>query len=189
MLSFSELRPGVIFIKDGQPHIVLEYLHVKKQQRRPVAQLKLKNLITGKVQEYTAHNNESFEEANLEKKTAEFIYSNRGECWFRDPEKASERFSVSEDIVGDNVGYLKEGAQVLLINFQDEIIGIEPPPKVELKVIEAPPNIKGSTADGGNKKVRVETGLEVKTPLFIEVGDIIKVNTQTGEYAERAEKG
>ena len=188
MLTFSDLRPGVVFIKDGQPYVVLEYLHVKKQQRRPVAQLKLKNLVTGKVQEHTAHQSDVFEEAEIEKSPAEFIYSKKDEFWFKDPDDPSKRFDIKEDMVGDGKKYLKEGFQINTIKFKGEIIGIELPLKVDLEVVEAPPNIKGSTADGGTKKVTTETGVEVKTPLFIEEGDIIRINTSTGEYVERVGK-
>lgn len=185
MLSFSDLKPGVTFTKDGQPYVVLEYLHVKKQRGAPIAQLKIKNLITGKNQDITAHQSDKFEEAIVNKKTVEYIYSNKGESWFRDPEDPSKRFNISDEILGQDILFLKEGTQVYAIEFQDEVINIELPPKVELKVVEAPPNIKGNTSDGGNKKVKLETGLEVNTPLFIEAGNVIRISTQTGEYSDR----
>ena len=186
--SYNNLKPGVEFTKDGEPYKVLEYEFVRMQQRKPVAQLKIRSLISGKVSNYTAHSNDSFEEAGIEKVQAEFIYSKRGEFWFKNPEDPSDRFMIAENIIGSAKNYLKSELNVYILKFGDRIINIELPIKIDLEVTEAPPNIKGSTADGGTKTVKTETGLEVKTPLFIERGDIIRVNTEKGEYTERAEK-
>lgn len=197
MLSYNDLKPGITFIKDGEPYRVLDYSFVRMQQRKPVAQLKIKNLISGKVTDYTAHPGREYEEAEIEKVPAKFIYrkkpqgpqqsSVRGgdEFWFRNPEDASDRFMIKEEIIGNAQNYLKEGLEVVALKFKDKIINIDLPVKVELKVTEAPPSIKGSTAQGGTKKVTTETGFEVNTPLFIEVGDVIRINTEKGEYVER----
>ncbi len=190
MLSYNELKPGVTFVKDGQPYVVLDYQHVKKQRGKPVVQLTIKNLITGKALGYTAHQNDSFEEAEVEKHSAEFIYrrylpDGRQEFWFRSPDNSSDRFSVPENIIGKSSCYLKDKLLVQLIRFKGEVVGVELSPKVDLLVTEAPPNIKGNTADSGTKTVITETGLKVMTPLFIDRGDVIRVNTSTGEYTER----
>ncbi|MEX1014643.1 MAG: elongation factor P [Candidatus Paceibacterota bacterium] len=188
MLSYNDLKPGIEFIKDGNPYAVLDYLHVKKQRGKPVVQLKIKNLISGKVIDYTARQNENFEDANIEKIPAEFIYENRGEYWFKDPKNPSKRFSINEEIIKEDKYYLKEGIKLTAIEFKNEIINIELPVKVDLLVTEAPPNIKGNTTDGGTKQIKLETGLKINAPLFIERGDTVKVNTQKGEYAERVNK-
>lgn len=188
MLSYNDLKPGVTFIKDGQPYKVLEYNFVRMQQRKPVAQLKIKNLISGKVINYTAQQNESFEEAEIEKAPAEFIYSRRGEYWFRNSENPSDRFFINETILGDAKNFLKEKTVVNIVKFKNKPIAVEVPIKVDLKVIEAPPGIRGNTAEGGTKTVTTETGFKVSVPLFIEEGDIIRINTENGEYVERVKK-
>lgn len=189
MLGYNELKPGIIFIKDEHPYKVLTYQFVRKQQRKPVTQLKLKNLATGKVQEYTAHQNEKFEEVEMEEMTAVFIYKNRGEYWFHESGKPGERFNITEETLGNAGDYLKENTEVKTYKFKGTIINIEPPIKVKLKVAEAPPAVKGNTAQGGTKQVVLETGLKTNVPLFIEKDDVILINTETGEYAERVEKG
>ncbi|MEX2436918.1 MAG: elongation factor P [Candidatus Paceibacterota bacterium] len=185
MLNFSDLKKGTEFVKDGQPFVVLDYLHVKKQRGAPVAQLKIKNLITSKTQDVTAHQSDKFEEAVINKISVEFVYEHRGSFNFKDPKNPSNRFDIDEEVIGDNKNYLKEGVEVKAVKFNGEIVNIELPVKVDLKVTEAPPSIKGSTADGGTKVVTTETGLKVNAPLFIEQGDVIRVNTEKNEYVER----
>jgi elongation factor P len=188
MLSYNELKIGARFVKDGEPYEVLEYSFVRMQQRKPVAQLKIKNLISGKVLPYTAHQKENFEEAEIEQTPVQFIYHNRGEYWFHEIGKPANRFSLKDDIIGDAGGYLKQNSEVRAFKFGDKIINIEPPIKVELKVTEAPPAVRGNTAQGGTKTAVLETGAKVNVPLFINTGDVIRVNTKTGEYTERADK-
>jgi len=188
MLSYNELRVGTLFIKDGQPYEVLEYAFVRMQQRKPVAQLKIKNLITGKVQSYTAHQNETFEEAEIEIIPANFIYKHRGQFWFTEINNPKNRFVLEEKVIGESIHYLKPNIEIKAFKFKDKIINIELPIKIDLKVIEAPPAVRGDTAQGGTKTVTLETGVKVNVPLFINEGDIIRINTQTGEYVERVEK-
>ena len=177
-----------MFERDGEPYVVLEYQHVKKQRGKPIVQLKIKNLISGKVSDYTAHQNESFEEAEIKRMSAQFIYHHRGEYWFKNPDDPSNRFSLEEKTIGGTKLYLTPNLEVQLLQFKGTTIGIELPIKVYLKIIEAPPSIRGNTADSGTKSVTTETGLKVTTPLFIEQGDVIRVNTEKGEYVERVEK-
>lgn len=188
MLSYNELKVGMLFIKDGQPYEVLEYAFIRMQQRKPVAQLKIKNLITGKSQNYTAHQNESFEEAEIEIVPVMFIYHNKGQYWFHEVGKPSGRFFLTDEVVGEAGQYLKQNTEVKAFKFGDKIINIELPIKVDLEVTEAPPAVRGDTAQGGTKAVTLETGVKVNVPLFISEGDIVRVNTQTGDYVERAEK-
>ena len=189
MLSYNELKVGTVFIKDGAPYEVLEYQFVRMQQRKPVAQLKIKNLVSGKVQNYSAHQNESFEEAEIEITPVNFIYHNKGEYWFHETGNPKARFMLTDEIVSDAGLYLKPNTEIKAFKFKDRTINIEPPIKVDLKVIEAPPAIKGDTAQGGTKTVTLETGAKINVPLFINEGDIVRINTQTGEYVERMEKG
>lgn len=194
MLNYNELKVGTIFTKneDPDPYEVLEYAFIRMQQRKPVTQLKIKNLISGKVQDYAAHQNESFYEADIEAVPVVFIYRRNNEYWFHEKGKPSARFFLTEEIMGDAGQFLKNGTEVKAFKFQadegEKIINIELPVKVDLKVTEAPPAIKGNTAQGGNKAATLETGGKVNVPLFINEGDIVRVNTQTGEYVERVEK-
>lgn len=189
MLAYNELRPGTLFLLDGQPQKVLEYKFLRMQQRKPVAQLKIKNLLTGRISNYTAHQNESFEEAKIELSAVVFLYSHRGEFWFQDPTGPKKRFSLPAETLGDATKYLKPATEVRALKFGGKVVSIELPVKVDLKVIEAPPGIRGDTAQGGSKTVKLETGAEVSAPLFINEGDVIRINTETGEYVERVEKG
>ncbi len=166
-----------------------------------MAQTKIKNLINGKVLSRTFHQNESIIEAEVEKVKSKFIYNHRDEYWFvpyRDEVSGAGlcgekdrfgRFSLNREAIGNAVLFLKPNTIIESLKFEDKIINIKLPIKIDLKVVEAPPSIKGDTAQGGTKTVVLETGAKISTPLFIEEGDLIRVNTETGEYAERAEKG
>jgi len=188
MLSYNELRPGVLFVLGGQPHKVLEYEFIRMQQRKPVAQLKIKNLVTGKVQNFTAHQNETFEEADVEDIPLIYLYHHRGEYWFQEAGNPKNRFSLKAEVLGHSTNYLVPQTEVRAFRFNAQIINIELPIKMELKVVEAPPGIKGDTAQGGSKTAKLETGAEIQVPLFINAGDTIRINTETGEYVERVEK-
>lgn len=185
MLEYNEITERKYIVMDGAPFEVISSHVFRKQQRKPVNQTKLKNLITGKVIEYSFHQSEKVPEADMARKDLVYLYNNRGEWWFAEPENPSARMSFSAEVVGDQGKFLKENSIVQALTFNDEVIGLKLPVKVELKVTEAPPNIKGNTATGGVKSVTVETGVQVNTPLFIKVGDVLRINTDTGEYVER----
>ena len=187
-LSYNDLKPGTLFVKDGAPHEVLEYSFVRMQQRKPVVQLKIKNLLSGKALDYTAHQTDQFEEAEIEIMPVRFIYAHRGEFWFSAIDNPKERFSLKEDIMGSQGLYLKKDTEVKAFKFDGKIVNIEPPVKMDLKVTEAPPGLKGNTAQGGTKVVILETGAKLDVPLFINEGDVVRVNTVSGEYTERMEK-
>lgn len=188
MLSYTDLKPGVYVVVDGQPFEVADSQFVRMQQRKPVMKTKLRNLLTGSVQERSFQPSDALEEAELKKEDAVFLYSHRGEFWFSQTENSKNRFVLKEDAVGTRAPYLKSNLNVVVIKFQEKLIGIELPIKVEYRVIEAPPSARGNTAQGGSKSVVVESGAKVTTPLFVNEGDIILVNTKTGEYVGRAEK-
>jgi elongation factor P len=188
MLSYSELRPGVFFILDGQPYEVLEFAFLRMQQRKPVAQTKIKNLISGKIISRNFQPNETFEAANISYKDVKFLYNHREKFVFCELNNPSQRFELAEEQLGELTKFLKSNSEVEVIEFEGKIINIALPVKMDLKVIEAPPGIKGDTAQGGTKAVKIETGATINVPLFIEEGDIIRVNTQTGLYTERVAK-
>lgn len=187
MLEYNEITLGKVIIFDNEPWEAIGSHVFRKQQRKPVNATKLRNLITGRVTEYSFHQSEKVEEADLEFKDIKFIYNNlaKDEYWFHEEAEASKRFALKEEQVGYGSKFLKKDAIAKAMIFQDKIIGIKMPIKVELKVVEAPPNMKGNTAQGGNKVVKVETGVSVNAPLFISEGDTIVVNTENGEYVSR----
>ncbi len=188
VLSYSEIVPKKLIVYDDQPFEVLSSHVFRMQQRKPVNQTKMRNLKTGKVVEVSFHQNETVQEADVEEREVKFIYRNRGEAWFADPKNPKDRFSIQEEVVGEKVKYLKPDLIVELMVWNEEIIGVDLPIKMDFKVIEAPPSVKGNTAQGGNKLVTLEGGATVNAPLFINEGDILRINTDTGEYTERVEK-
>ncbi|MBL4644343.1 MAG: hypothetical protein JKX80_00565 [Candidatus Pacebacteria bacterium] len=197
MLSYTAVKPGVLIVLDGNPYEITAVSGVvKKQRQKPHNSVKMKNLRSGATVEKTFTQADKIVEADIVTQEIQFIYANRGDVVFSDPKNPSNRFSLSEEILGGTLNYIREGDIVAARVFEDpshqgedragDIIGITIPIKVDLKVAEAPPNIKGNTASGGNKVVVLETGLHVTTPLFIEAGDTIRVNTESGTYVERA---
>ncbi len=189
MLSYTDLKPGVFIVADGQPYLVVESEFSRMQQRKPIMKTKIKNLLSGKTQERSFQQSDEIEEAELEKIKSLFIYGSRGEFWFNEVGNPKNRFSLKSEEVGEPAKFLKPNLEVTALKFRDKIINVELPIKADCKVIESPPAIKGDTAQGGTKSATIETGAKITVPLFIQEGDIIRVNTQTGEYAERAEKG
>ena len=192
-LDYNEIKERKIIIWEGEPYEVTESHVARTQQRKPQNQVKMKNLISGRTVNTTFHASDRAEEAEISKQTIKFLYQNRGEFWFCDPEDPKNRFALAETIIGGQTKFLKENLEVEAVVFTDQndeerIIGIKLPIKMEFEVVEAPPNVKGDSATGGNKLVKIETGAMINTPLFIEVGEIIRVNTETGEYTERVSK-
>jgi elongation factor P len=187
-LSYNDLKVGTIFVKDGDPFKVLDYAFIRMQQRKPVVQLKIENLLSGKVVDYSAHQNEEFEEAEIDMMPVIFIYQAKGEYWFNEKGNPKNRFPLKEEVIGKSAQFLKTNLEVMAYKFGDKVINMELPIKMDLKVTEAPPAVKGNTAQGGTKLVTLETGAKVDVPLFINEGDILRVNTTTGEYVERMEK-
>jgi len=189
MLDYNELKPGTYIISDGQPYVVTDFHFVRMQQRRPVAQTKIKNLITGNVIEKTFQQSDKIKEAELEIKPVKYLYSHRPEIWFCEVNNPAARFNLPESTVVDYVNIMKPNSIVDAIVFNDQVIKIKLPIKIELKVVEAPPSTRGNTAQGGTKQVKLETGAVINVPLFINEGDIVRINTETREYIERVEKG
>lgn len=188
MLAYTELKKGVLFVLDGDPYEVIESNFLRMQQRKAVVQTKIRNLITGKILDRNWQASDNFEEAEIERKNAMFIYVNRGEYWFHEKGNPKARFMLSPDSLGEQAQFLKPNTEVSTVMFNGKVIKVELPIKMEFKVIEAPPGIKGNTAQGGTKQVTIEGGAKINAPLFINEGEIIRVNTQTGEYVERVGK-
>ena len=187
MLSYTNLTPKKIIVLEDEPYeIVAASGVVKKQRQKPHNTCKLRNLKTGSVVERTFTQADKVEEAEMETRTIKYLYTNKGKSWFCPPDNPRERIALPESQVAEQLPYLRENDQTEALLFDDNILGIRIPIKVDLKVSDAPPNVKGNTAQGGTKPVTLETGLTVITPMFIEAGDTIRVNTETGEYVERA---
>jgi len=189
MLDYISIKPKKVIVLEGEPYEVLTSHTMKKNRQKPSNQTKLRNLKTGSVIERAFHQSDKVLEADTETKDIKYLYQNKGEWWFCDPTNPKDRFAMSETQLGENFQYLKENEIIEALVFDEEIIGIRLPAKINVKVVEAPPSIKGNTSSGGSKPVKIETGAMVDTPLFIEVGDTIRVNTETGAYSERVEKG
>jgi len=188
MLEYNEIKPRKCIVMEGEPYEVVTSHVFRKQMRKPVNATKLKNLISGKVMEYSFHQNEKAEEAELDSRKIKFLYEGRGEFWFCEEKDSSKRFKMTHEEVGDDIKFVKPNSLVDLISFQDRIMGVKVPIKVELKITEAPPAVKGNTISGGTKIVTLETGATVNAPLFVNEGDILSINTETGEYVERVSK-
>ncbi|MEK7600599.1 MAG: elongation factor P [Patescibacteria group bacterium] len=187
-LGVNDLKPKMYFIYEDQPYMVLETHHLKMQQRRPVVQTRMRNVINGKVLERNFAQSDVFDEADVQRKKVTFLYNHRDQYWFSEEGNSSQRFQLAQEIIGTGVQYLKANTVLDALMFNGEIINVELPVKMDFTVVEAPPAIRGDTAQGGVKQVKIDTGATINAPLFIEEGDIIRVNTETGQYAERMGK-
>jgi elongation factor P len=189
MLEYSEIRTGKIIIYEDEPCEVLDNHVARTQMRKPQNQVKLKSLLSGRTWNATFHAADKADEAEIIKKDVKFLYSNKGEFWFCDPTDPSNRFKIEDKIIGEVSKYLKANENVLAIVWDNDdeeiIINIKLPIKMEFIVKEAPPSIRGNTANGGGKLVTLENGIKMTVPFFVETGDKIRVNTETGEYVER----
>jgi elongation factor P len=185
-LDFSDLKgTGQIIKYHDEPFQIIWSNFMRTAQRKPVIQAKLRNLITGKVMEYSFKYGEKIEEADVEKRKAQFLYSDGEGAHFLNPE-SYESFVVPKTLVEDQVGFLKEGSESVIVFFEEKPIGLDLPVKIDLKVTQTAPGIKGDTATGGTKPATLETGHVVNVPLFIKEGDIVRVDTRSGAYVERA---
>lgn len=188
MLQYNDVTPGKFILLDGAPYEVLDSHVFRKQQRKPVNQTKLRHLITGKVTDYSFHHSDKVEEADLRTREIKFLYMNKGEYWFCEINDPAKRFALTQDVVGDRGLYLKGNTEVEALEFEENVIGVKVPIKMELKVKEAAPAVKGNTVQGGTKTVTLETGATIQVPMFINEGDVLRINTETGEYVERVSK-
>ncbi len=183
-LEINEIQKGMIIEIGNLPYKVLDLKHLHLGRGGAILQTKLKNLIEGNVIEKNFKPSDEIEEVEIEKIKLKFIYSHRGNFVFQKID-SHQRFNLKEDLIGDKKNYLGPNLEIEGYLFKEKLIEISLPPKVDLKVIEAPPGIKGNTKQGGTKTVILETGKKINVPLFIKTGDIIRVNTERGEYVER----
>lgn len=203
MLEYNEIRERKIIIYENEPCEVQSSHVARTQQRKPQNQVKLKSLLSGRTWNTVFHASDKAEEANISKKNVKFLYTNKGEYWFSDPEDPSNRFQLGEEIIGtDTTKFLKsdEIVEAIVWDNDDEparpngrsggekIINIKLPIKMEFTIKEAPPSIKGNTANGGGKLATLENGLKIQVPFFVKTGDKIIVNTENGTYVERVGK-
>ncbi len=186
MLEYNEIKQKKFIIFEDEPYEVLASHVFRKQQRKPVNQTKLRNLISGRIVEHSFHQSEKAEEADIEKRTANYLYSHRDEHWFAEPANPKNRFKLSPEQVSDMLRFLKQNMPVELLMFGEKVLAVKPPIKVDLEVTEAPPGVKGDSAQGATKQVTLETGAVITVPLFVNQGDHVRVNTESGEYVERA---
>ena len=188
MVCFNELQKGITIIIDNQPYEILETSRLFKGRGHSVLQTKLKNLISGNVVLRTFHPSDTFEEAEIEKMKAKFIYSHKEKFIFAKPKNLSSRFEIDEKQINEQAKFLKPSQTVEILKYKEKIINISLPIKIQLKVIEAPPGIQGARSQPGVKTITLETHTEINAPLFIKEDDIIEINTETGEYVRRIEK-
>src|SRR3989344_302460 len=188
ILNYSEILPRRIILIDDQPYEVLDAHVFQKQKSRPVNHTKVKNLLSGNVKEVVFHQFEKADEADMGTKEVKYLYDNKGEYWFCDAKDASDRFKLSADQLGNSIKFIKPNTVIDSTTFNDDIIGLKYPIKVELKITEAPPAVRGNPSGNATKAVIVETGATIYVPMFINEGDIVRINTDSGEYAERVEK-
>ncbi len=185
MLEYNEIRPRKFIVWQDEPYEVIDSHVFRKQQRKPVNQTKLKNLMTGKVIEQSFHQSEKVDEADIQSRQIKYLYANRGEFWFCEIDNPAKRFQLSADLVSDKLKYVRQNDTVDLLSFKDQSMGLAIPIKVKLKVKEAAPAVRGNTAQGATKQIVLETGVTITAPLFVNEGDIVEVNTETGEYTSR----
>jgi len=185
MLEYNEITVRKFIIWEGEPCEVLESHVFRKQQRKPVNAVKMRNLISGRIIENSFHVSEKAEEAELSTKKVKYLYTNRGEWWFCEENNPATRFQLTEVMIGPSGKFMKPNSLIEALVFDEKIIGVTLPVKVELKVKEAPDAVRGDTAKGGNKQITLETGAVINAPMFVAEGDVVRINTQTGEYVER----
>ena len=195
MLEYNEILKGKVILVGDEPYEVLDAHVFRKQQRKPVNQTKLRHLITGKVTEQAFHVSEKVQEADLSTKSVKYLYAKQGlpagrqgEQWFCDEKNPADRFMLSAETIGTGGNFMKPNMLVEALVFDEQIIGIKIPIKMELRVTDAPPAVRGNTSQGGSKLITLETGTTLNAPLFINEGDIVRINTTTGEYVERVDK-
>ena len=183
MISSTELRKGITIELEDKLYQVLDYQHIK-MKRTALARLKLRDIRDGHTIERTFQASEKFVRARLDSRRVQYLYNDGSLYYFMDEENY-EQMPISDAQLGDAINYLKENMSLEVSSYKGELIGVELPITVELQVIDTGPAFKGDTATAGNKPAKLETGITIQVPMFINNGDVIKVDTRTGEYLER----
>lgn len=185
MLSLTEIKLGKVLTINGEPYLVVRADHHKVARGGATLKTKLKNLLSGNIIERTWQGNDKAEEADVEKRKANFLYKDEAWAYFMDAE-SYEQFSINVEDLGGKEKFMKDGIDVMVLYFEGKPMSIELPIKVELQVKNAPPGVRGNSAGNVTKTAELETGAMISVPMFVETGDIIRVNTENEEYAERA---
>lgn len=185
MLNFNEIKTGKVIKVSGEPYIIIKTDHHKMGRGGAVLKTKCRNLINGNVLERTFQGMEKAEEAETQTKKANFLYKDKDEVYFMDNE-SYEQFNLHVEKIGESAKFLKDGTDVDVLYFENKPVSISLPVKMDFKVVSAPPGVKGNSAGNVNKLVEIETGVKINAPMFINEGDMIRINTDTGEYVERA---
>ncbi|MGD9117659.1 MAG: elongation factor P [Dehalococcoidia bacterium] len=184
MIDSGELKKGLTIELEGKLYQVMSYQHIKIGRGSAVVKMKLRDIVGGHTIERTFQASEKFNRARLESRIMQYLYNDGNAYYFMD-EKTFEQMPLSSEQLDDALDYLKENDSVEVTSYQGKIIGVELPITVELEVTETGPGFKGDTATAGNKPAKLETGITIQVPLFINNGDVIKVDTRTGQYLER----
>jgi elongation factor P len=184
MVSAGDFRKGMTVEIDGQVWMIVDFLHVKPGKGAAFVRTKLKNVMTGAVLERTFNPSDKFPRAMIERKNMEYLYNDSGLYYFMDPE-TYEQLPLNQDLVQDALAFIKENMTVTVQFYNGSAFSVEPPNFVELEIVETDPNFKGDTATGGNKPAVLETGARIMVPMFVSVGDIVRIDTRTSEYMER----
>lgn len=185
MISVNDFRTGLTIELDGQLFTVVEFMHVKPGKGSAFVRTKLKNLRTGFTVDRTFNAGEKVSQARIETNEMQFLYKSDEDYVFMDT-STYEQLTLHEEKIGDSIKYLKENMLVTVQMYNNESIGVSLPNTVELEVVETDPGFKGDTATGGTKPAKLETGAVVNVPLFINIGDILQVDTRSGEYLRRS---
>ncbi|MCI8349873.1 MAG: elongation factor P [Oscillospiraceae bacterium] len=185
MISAGDFRNGVTFDIDGNVFQIIEFQHVKPGKGAAFVRTKIRNVISGSVTERTFSPTERFPTAFVERKDMQYLYNDDGLYYFMDNE-SYENVPINADLLGENFKFVKENTDVKVLSYKGSVFGVEPPNFIELEVTQTDPGFKGDTATNATKPAVLETGAEIKVPLFINEGDRIRVDTRTGEYMERA---
>jgi elongation factor P len=184
MITAGEFRNGATFELDGQIFQIVEFQHVKPGKGAAFVRTKLRNIITGATVERTFNPSDKMPKAHIERKDMQYLYNDGDLYYFMDIE-TYEQIPLSKVTLGDSLKFVKENMIVKMLSHKNNVFGIEPPTFVELDVTETEPGFKGDTATGATKPATVETGAMIKVPLFVNQGDVIRIDTRSGEYMER----
>ena len=186
MIYASDFRKGITFEMNGEPHVVLDFQHVKPGKGAAFVRTKYRNILTGATREEAFNPNDKFPKAHIETKQMQYLYNDGDIYNFMDPE-SYEQVGISKEVVGDAMKFVKENENCKVCSYKDGVFSVEPPLFVELEITETEPGFKGDTATGASKPATVETGAQVNVPLFVNQGDKIKIDTRTGEYLSRVQ--
>ena len=186
MIQATDLKNGATFLSNNQPYKVIKYSHVKMGRGGATVRVTSKNLTTGTVEDKTFSSNVKVEEVSTIKRKLQFLYADNMNAVFMDP-RTFEQVEIANKVIQDEIHFIKEGEEIVILFWDEKPLSLEIPPKAVFKVKDTPPGVKGNSASNVYKEAQLENGLKVKVPLFIKNGDLVKIDTRTGDYVERAQ--